>query len=183
MRPWGYEERCGCFRQGWITDTKLEPLARRLSARFTRRAEKADTYALHTLEVLYETLSEQSNVIDVGAHTGSVLRWATRLAPLGSHMAFEPLPALCSVLRSRYSRVNVQCLALSDQPGEANFLHVVNFPAYSGFRRQTSYPQPPVIKRSAYRPRGWTIWCLEQPGWISSRSTWRALNSRYSGVQ
>ena len=132
--------------KSWITDTKLEPFARRLHARFFTPPAKADTYALHSLEVLYETLGAHSNAIDIGAHTGSVLRWVTRLAPLGSHWAFEPLPGLGAALRQRYPKVSVYNLALSDQAGEATFLHVVNLPAYSGFRRHARYPQTPVIQ-------------------------------------
>lgn len=129
-----------------VIPAPVRPFARRLHARLTTQPGKADTYQLHTLEVMYETLRDSSNVIDIGAHKGSVLRWVTRLAPHGQHMAIEPLPFFAAVLRREYPEVAVHGVALSDRAGEATFMHVVNNPAYSGFRRQDSYPQPPIIE-------------------------------------
>ena len=88
---------------------------------------------------LATTLKPDSHCIDVGAHTGTVLTEMIRLAPLGRHVAFEPLPHLAAGLRATFPGVDVREVALSDRAGRTTFTHVRSNPAYSGFRRR-SYP-------------------------------------------
>nr|MDT0666527.1 FkbM family methyltransferase [Micromonospora sp. DSM 115978] len=70
--------------------------------------------------------------MDVGAHSGEILRNIVRLAPGGQHVAFEPLPHLYKQLVAEFPTVDVRQVALSDSPGTLPFTHVVSRPAYSG---------------------------------------------------
>ena len=87
------------------------------------------------------TLLEDSNCIDVGAHTGDILRDFVRLAPKGIHMAFEPLPHLASELERQFPGVDVSSNALAAEAGMAQFVFVKSSPAYSGLKVR-SYPNP-----------------------------------------
>lgn len=70
------------------------------------------------------TLPPDGNCIDVGAHRGTVLAEMVRVAPQGRHIAFEPLPHLCDVIRTSFPGVEVHEAALSDHVGEADFAYV-----------------------------------------------------------
>jgi FkbM family methyltransferase len=110
--------------------------ARRALARVAR-------YDQETREVLARVLQPDSTSIDVGAHEGVFLREMIRLAPNGTHHAFEPLPEFAQRLRLRFgsTRVHIHELALSDAEGVTTFTHVTSNPAYSGLRART-YPRP-----------------------------------------
>lgn len=84
-------------------------------------------------------LTEDSNCVDVGASRGLMLQEFVRLAPLGRHVAFEPIPDAHAALAARFPGVDVRCAALADEPGTATFNHVRSHPAYSGLRRR-DYP-------------------------------------------
>jgi len=90
-------------------------------------------------------LVEDSNCIDVGAHIGSVLADIVRVAPLGRHIAYEPLPHLAAELAARFPSVDVRQAALSDQNGTASFNWVKNAEPYSGLYRRP-YPVAPDIE-------------------------------------
>lgn len=96
----------------------------------TARRNRRDNEHLNLL--LSFLLSEDSNCIDIGAHSGEILRSIVRLAPGGQHLAFEPLPHLYKQLVSEFPNVDVRSCALSDSPGTLPFTHVVSRPAYSG---------------------------------------------------
>jgi FkbM family methyltransferase len=83
--------------------------------------------------LLEEVLRPDSDCLDVGAHRGSVLAEIVRLAPLGSHVAWEPLPRLAAQLREEFPSVEVREAALSDRSGERSFAHVLDDPGWSGF--------------------------------------------------
>jgi FkbM family methyltransferase len=70
------------------------------------------------------TLEVGGNCIDVGAHRGAVLAEMVRVAPEGRHLAFEPIPELCELLRQNFPTVEVHQAALSSQPGSSEFAHV-----------------------------------------------------------
>ena len=81
------------------------------------------------------SLAPDSNCIDVGAHRGAVLTEMVRVAPNGNHIAFEPIPSLCDVLRVQFSGVEIHHAALSDHAGEADFAHVKGIAeGWSGLR-------------------------------------------------
>ena len=84
-------------------------------------------------------LRADSNCIDIGAHTGSVLSEMVRIAPGGSHIGFEPLPDLASRLRHDFPNVEILETALADEKGELTFVHDLTNPGYSGLRER-EYP-------------------------------------------
>jgi FkbM family methyltransferase len=87
-------------------------------------------------------LAADANCVDAGAHRGVVLREMLRCAPLGRHIAFEPLPALAAELRRSFPEVDVRDVALSDASGSARFVHVSSNPEMSGLReREYGGPQ------------------------------------------
>jgi FkbM family methyltransferase len=132
-----------------IAGTFLEPVARKLHAAFTRAGgsdaeDRNRLYDAQTLAVMTRVLHEDSNCVDVGCHQGSVLREMLRLAPKGTHFAFEPLPEMYRGLEESFgslANVHLHECALSDAAGTASFQHVVSNPGYSGFRRRR-YDRP-----------------------------------------
>lgn len=72
-------------------------------------------------DVLRRALQVDSNCLDIGAHYGSVLSAITRLAPRGTHAAFEAIPAKAMFLRRKFPEVTIHSMALSSQPGTASF--------------------------------------------------------------
>jgi FkbM family methyltransferase len=99
-----------------------------------------DRQDMDHLRLLFSfALSEASNCIDVGAHTGDVLREIIRCAPQGKHIAYEPLPHMFDDLIRTFPNVDVRRAALSNRKGEASFTYVKTNPGYSGFRERT-YP-------------------------------------------
>jgi FkbM family methyltransferase len=118
------------------------PLRQILASRSARRA-RLDTERLRLL--LAFCLRSDSNCIDVGSYHGSVLAEMLRLAPEGSHIAYEPLPHLSRELANRFRTVTVRCAALSNVDGKSSFVYVKNSPSSSGMRR-TTYQQAPDIE-------------------------------------
>jgi FkbM family methyltransferase len=94
-----------------------------------RRNQRDDA---HLSLLLAYVLSEDSSCIDIGAHTGDVLRQIVRLAPKGEHVAYEPLPHLHELLAAEFPGVDVRRAALADRAGTRSFSHVASRPAYSG---------------------------------------------------
>jgi len=90
-------------------------------------------------------LSADSNCIDVGANEGLVLNEILRVAPLGRHIAYEPIPGLARKLEKKYPSVDVRDRALSNQSRTTSFCFVKTMPGYSGFRRR-SYPSPQEVE-------------------------------------
>jgi FkbM family methyltransferase len=84
--------------------------------------------------ILAIALREDSCCIDVGAHSGTILREMVRLAPRGRHVAYEPIPALAEGLRARFPGVDVREAAVANCGGRTSFNHVVTVPAMSGLR-------------------------------------------------
>jgi FkbM family methyltransferase len=131
------------FLKNVVRGTPLEPSARAVW-KAIRKKTRDDVYNDLTLAILRRILRRDSNCIDVGCFEGVVLDEILRLAPQGTHYAFEPLPHLCAALRKKYagrSNVVVCELALSNAAGQAPFQYNVDHPGYSGFRRR-EYPSP-----------------------------------------
>jgi FkbM family methyltransferase len=105
---------------------RIEPEARR---------DRLDNEHLRLLIGL--CLPEDANCIDIGAHSGVLLREMVRCAPRGQHIAYEPLPELAARLRTEFPNVDVRNAALSNQAGEATFFHVSADPMQSGLRLRT----------------------------------------------
>lgn len=100
---------------------------------------QAERYDRETIAVIERVLHSNSNGVDVGCHRGQILREILRVAPSGTHYAFEPIPYLYRRLMKRFRNIRVHQLALSDKPGVTMFHHVLNRPEYSGIR-QREYP-------------------------------------------
>lgn len=114
-----------------------------------KRLDEAPHFTVHARRNCFEdaqlrlalaaAISSDSCCVDVGAHGGDVLREFRRLAPAGTHVAFEPIPALAERLADLYPDVQVHQVALADETGEATFTHVRTLSPRSGLRRQP-YP-------------------------------------------
>jgi FkbM family methyltransferase len=113
----------------------LEPRAAALKRAFEpahTTQDRRDHEALAT--IFAAALAPDACCVDVGAHTGDVLAEMVRIAPRGRHIGFEPLPELATALRRRLPGVEVREVALSDAPGSAPFVHVLDRPGWSGFK-------------------------------------------------
>jgi FkbM family methyltransferase len=118
----------------------LERPARYVYVRRTRLSRRNNRDNEHLNLLLAFSLAADSNCIDIGAHSGDVLRDISRLAPQGRHMAFEPLPAFASDLQREFPEVDVRQAALSNEVGTATFSHVREQPALSGLHRRSHSP-------------------------------------------
>lgn len=141
---------------GTIARRSLAALVARLRRKLPPPDEQAlrcrsAAYDRQTTEVMRRLLGPGSTCIDVGAHSGSILREMIAVAPLGGHIAFEPLPALAAHLRKAYPRVRVHEAALGDENTTAEFVHVENDPAYSGLRERLYDRPDPRLGRIAVR--------------------------------
>jgi FkbM family methyltransferase len=119
--------------QAVLSDPLVGPEARALCSPGSRR-EARDRHAISVL--LAATLSRDAHTIDVGAHSGAILREIVRIAPGGRHIAYEPIPHLAAQLAEEFSSVTVRNAALSDENGAASFVHVDSAPEYSGLRER-----------------------------------------------
>lgn len=94
-------------------------------------------YDRWTAQIVLRTLGPTDSAVDVGAHSGAILRAILAAAPEGRHLAFEPIPELAAGLRRDFPGVEVHEVALSDREGEAEFHHVVGNPSFSGLQRRS----------------------------------------------
>ena len=101
----------------------------------TRRRNRRDDEHLALLFAF--ALAPDANCIDVGANVGDVLADIVRVAPVGRHIAYEPLPELAAELARRFPDVDVRNAALSDHRGEVEFFRVRGAPSQSGFRTES----------------------------------------------
>jgi FkbM family methyltransferase len=116
-----------------LTDPVSGPELRALLSVGSRR-EARDRHAMSVL--LASTLARDAHTVDVGAHSGAVLREIVRIAPEGRHIAYEPIPELARHLTGEFPGVDVRNAALSDETGETSFIHVDSAPEYSGLRER-----------------------------------------------
>ena len=126
-----------------IVGSRFEEAARRVYRLYlfvaSQDFRRNVTYDSETIAVMKRTLRKDSNCIDIGCHSGKILKEMVKSAPDGVHYAFEPLPDFYQHLVATYPAdlyptVNLRELALSDVAGETSFRHVVSAPAYSGFK-------------------------------------------------
>lgn len=126
-----------------LDDPLIGPDMRALASVGSRR-EARDRHAMSVL--LACTLARDGHAIDVGAHSGAVLREIVRVAPEGRHIAYEPLPELSAQLAGEFPTVTVRNAALSDENGTASFVHVDSAPEFSGLRERDYHGQTEVRK-------------------------------------
>ena len=107
------------------------------------RRDRLDNEQLRLICAL--SLLKDSNAIDVGAHSGTVLSEILRLAPEGRHFAFEPIPALAERLQRDFPGVRVHAAAAAAADGTAQFTVVTGAPALSGLRNRTPHAPTETI--------------------------------------
>jgi FkbM family methyltransferase len=90
---------------------------------FDRTARREARDNEHMRVLMAACLAPDSNCIDIGAHSGGILREIVRCAPRGRHIAYEPLPHLAAELGREFPDVEVRSAALSDHDGQAAFVH------------------------------------------------------------
>jgi FkbM family methyltransferase len=114
----------------------LEAPARALVTTMRRRSRVWDRTMKdheHLRMLLAFALPADANCVDVGAANGLVLETIVRVAPLGRHIAYEPLPEFHDTLSARFPQVDHRRIALSDKDGETTFTYVRDRPWVSGF--------------------------------------------------
>ncbi len=126
-----------------LTGTRLEPLLQRTAWILSRwrRHRHPELWDLYLepgrVRLALQHLVERDwTCIDVGAHIGSVLVQLLRLAPDGSHIAFEPSPQKAEWLRARFPTVEVHQAAVGSAAGHADFYEDVDRPGFSGLGRR-----------------------------------------------
>ncbi len=99
----------------------LEPWLRPVSDLLVGRKLDQDDLAAFSL---IQGLAKDATCVDIGCHKGKFLDAMRRAAPNGRFFAFEPIPYLYDLLKSKYradARVQVFNYALSSGDGEATF--------------------------------------------------------------
>lgn len=119
----------------WVDPVRkaVDPCRKQLKLRWNPqlRRELADSDRLRA--IIASVLRADSDCVDVGAHSGTVLADIIRAAPAGTHVAFEPIPALAADLKARFP-VIVHAQAVGSASARTQFHHVVNAPYWSGLR-------------------------------------------------
>ncbi len=118
--------------KGLVVGSPLERLARALYIRLDPRP--GSRYDRLTIAIMGRCLQRDSNAIDIGAHRGSILAEIVRLAPKGTHHAFEPVPRHSQYLAKAFPGVHVHQMALSNGRGQTSFVHDLRHPTRSSFR-------------------------------------------------
>jgi len=101
-----------------------------------------------TLRILDKVLHKDSNCIDIGCFKGEILQEVLKRSPLGTHVAFEPIPGFYKALKKKFKprQLTIHNLALSDQSGMITFNYVVDAPAYSGIKKRDYDGKNPEIE-------------------------------------
>jgi FkbM family methyltransferase len=137
----GMFERLGALKYHLIRTPFEEPVcALRSLARLPQRLRHPELSEIHRedariKQVLQRCLRPDSNLLDVGAHYGSMLSPMTRLAPHGRHTAVEAIPAKAAFLRRKFPEVSIHNLALSEHPGSVDFFINKKRTGFSGLAR------------------------------------------------
>jgi FkbM family methyltransferase len=109
----------------------VEPQAAAVYRLFDRTAARDHRDNEHLTVILAACLAPDSNCIDIGAHTGEMLRDMLRAAPAGRHIAYEPLPELAATMAREFPGVDVRNAAVSDANGVQQFSFMVDAPMQS----------------------------------------------------
>jgi FkbM family methyltransferase len=123
-----------------LTHRVLSAVARRverpeLVASFYSGARQLLHEEIAIKAVLAAALRRDATYVDVGANRGQLLAAALATAPEGRHIAFEPIPQLAAELGRSFPQVDTRRLALSAEPGTAEFCHFRTMDGWSGLRR------------------------------------------------
>ncbi|MGH6916877.1 MAG: FkbM family methyltransferase, partial [Geminicoccaceae bacterium] len=127
-----------------VIGTPIEGVARRIWSECSSighpRARQSLRYDRQTQAIMERVLRRDSNCVDVGCHRGKMLTPICKLAPQGTHFAFEPLPRFCDGLRKRFPTVQAYEVALSDRQGLASFCDILDNPGLSSFLKPKGLP-------------------------------------------
>jgi len=97
--------------------------------------------------IMKRVLNRQSNCIDVGCHKGEILTIMLKVAPMGTHYAFEPIPYLYNNLKIYFDgKATILPYALADKNGKSSFQLVKNALAYSGIKKRKYAVDSPDIE-------------------------------------
>lgn len=100
-----------------------------------------------TKAIMKQSISSDSNCIDIGCHKGEILDIMLKLSPKGKHTGFEPIPYLFNDLKKRYhGKATILPYALSAEDGTSKFQLVKNAPAYSGIKQRKYDIENPEIE-------------------------------------
>lgn len=83
---------------------------------------------------LQRLLRPDTNCVDVGAHLGTTLSTFCKLAPRGSHWAFEPVPQKADWLRKKFPNVAIRQCAASEIDGQTTFVENLTQHGNSGLK-------------------------------------------------
>ena len=97
--------------------------------------------------ILASALATDGTYVDVGANRGQLLGEAVRIAPLGRHVAFEPIPELAAQVARSFAGVECRALAIGARREQAEFCHFQDMDGWSGLRRS------PQVDDARGRPR------------------------------
>jgi FkbM family methyltransferase len=121
-----------------LISTPLENIAQKLRwvAGTPHRMKHPELWSLYTEErwikrILQAKLTKTSCVVDVGAHLGSFLNAAINLSPHGKHIAFEPSPTRCPLLKRKFPRATIFEFAAGERNTDATFAEDRRLPGYS----------------------------------------------------
>jgi FkbM family methyltransferase len=104
---------------------KLERALRGAQYALSSRTQRRDIRDNQRMRLLFRlALPIDASVVDVGANVGDLLAEVVDAAPLGRHVAYEPLTDLAVALANRFPSVDVRNAAVSDAAGEATFHRV-----------------------------------------------------------
>jgi FkbM family methyltransferase len=106
-----------------------------LLAVFDAGAREAQREAIGIDAVLAATLGGSGVYVDVGTNRGQVLREAVRVAPVGAHIAFEPIPGRAAEVTRELPTVDCRRKALGAKPETTEFCHFRRREGWSGLRR------------------------------------------------
>jgi FkbM family methyltransferase len=121
-----------------LISTPFEGIAKQLRwiAEMPHRMRHPELWGLYSEErwikrILQARLTKTSCVVDVGAHLGSFLNTAINLAPQGRHIAFEPSPTRCPLLRRKFPQATIFEIAAGEQNTDATFAEDRYLPGFS----------------------------------------------------
>lgn len=99
-----------------------------------------------TFQVFDRVIRADTGCLDIGAYHGRILTEIVKRAPQGRIAAFEPIPERAEQLRRDFPGVAVHQVALADQRGRSDFIHVVSNPAFSGLKER-NYRGPETLEQ------------------------------------
>lgn len=115
----------------------LKTIIKKIPIRFTSNQK----YDAQTKRIMNIVLERHSTFVDVGCHKGEVLSKALKIANVGKHFAFEPIPSEFSKVNSNFGNIcSVKNLAIGNKTGKTTFNYVTSNPAYSGIKKR-AYPK------------------------------------------